>query len=249
MKANIAAKSITSRRSALDKVIGALLLKTVNNDKSREIPIDSKLVSLFNKAAQDTRHILAELPARLNRALKYDDGFDRRVLEYLRLYDEFEHHGDLHKLEVLTARYDIIGAMDLLKLDLDIDALIACIFQETCLDHANSEDEVVFECYVDSDMDTTPLFIAPDVNFNELRNLYTYCRPSHGESYWISISTGWFHAPDCSYELTIQRRRLTMKEMWHEVSYALQQGHHLYDEDGEELTRQQMAQQLSASKL
>lgn len=250
MKTTIVTEAIISRQSVLDKLIHTLLPARSNKGKERELTISPELIGLYEKAHEGTQRILDELPMRMKRFAD-EHNFAAVVDTYHQLYDKYIQRGELRKLEVLTAAFDIGGAVDLLALNIDIDTLVAYTLQRmrSCNVLREGKGEIVFECSINSEVGKPELFSTPGVQFNELRNYYTYCVPEDDEPYWYCTSTGVLHCRDCGYYFPTEVRRLTRAQMWREVTNLMQQGHTLHDEDCEPLTRQQLIHNICGSKL
>lgn len=238
---------IMARQSAVNRLIHTLLPARSNKGKEKEITIDVKLMPLYEQARQATHRIMNELSIRSQRVAD-DKEFFNIVSDYRRLYEKCERNGDLSKLELLTATFDIVGAVDLMASKIDIDVLVAYSLQGLCQFDIPREHQITFEFYVGSDRNAPELFETPGIEFDELRNYYTYCVSLHDQSYWLCSSTGWYYSPS-GYCFITNKRRLTTDQMWHEINEAHKEGHHLYDEDCEPLTRSRLMQSISGSKL
>lgn len=234
---------IMARQSAVNKLIRVLLPSWSNKGKEKELAIDPELVPLYEQAHNQTDLILSELPVRLRRAGD-DKEFAAVISDYRRLYEKCERNGDLAKLEVLTATFDIVGAVDLLASKIDINMLVAYTLQGQCQFGIPRDHQILFEFYVGSNIGASELFETPGIEFDELRNYYTYCVPLRGQSYWVCSSTGWYYSPS-GYCFITNKRRLTTDQMWREVGHAHKEGHRLFDENSNPLTRHQLRKDLS----
>lgn len=238
------ATNTVSRQTAVNKLIRVLVPSWSNAGKQKEMVIDSELMPLYEQAHQKTDRILSELPMRLRRA-NDDKEFATVIYDYQQLYKKYKSNGDLAKLEVLTASFDIIGALDLLALKVNVNMLVAYTLQGQCQFGIPREHQITFEFYVRSNRTAPKLFETPGIKFDELRNYYTYCVPLQGQSYWVCSSTGWYYSPR-SYCFITNKRRLTTPEMWLEIDEAHKQRHSLRDEEGNPLTRKQLRNSLAA---
>lgn len=172
-----------------------------------------------------------------------DTKFTDTVNAYQLLYEQFENDGNLHILEVLTAEFNLHGAVDLINSDVNLNILVPYAL----LTFQRNFDHLVYHFYVFSSK-TQPLFITSDIELENLQNRYEYCIDADDQLYWECSSSGSLQVNNKPYWLTVNKRRLTMSEMWHEITTAMQQGHELRDAEYESLTRTQMIHGLHSSK-
>ena len=242
-------ETIVSQQSLLDTLIYHVLPYRSDKGKEKEITISSELAPLFHQAHKVTQSILNELAIQLKRTPAYGPNVDNHVATYRHLYNKYLQRGDLHKLEILTACFDISGAVDVLSMNIDLDVLVAYTLRDQCQSDPTDDDEVVFECYIGSAVNAPALFDTPGIQFEQLSNCYKYCVPMYRESYWLCVSAGWLQCPDYRYLFTIKKRQLTKAEMWHEITDDQERGHYLYNVDGDQLTRRQLIQSFNNSKI